>query len=281
MARVTGRLSIFAGTGALVPHVVEAAQAAGYKVQLLALAPREAVAGVKMITADLDNPLGIIWSLNVFRTTHIVMAGGIHLPDKARQGLIRFANGNAAPSEIMADTPVGDAALAALGKVLKKMTGASLMGVHELSPELLAPEGSVAGPVCADPTAALFALQTARAIGALDIGQAAVVSGGRIIAVEDIGGTDALIERVAALRVRELTGTDTVPLVLAKAMQPQQAGFVDLPAIGTQTVANCAAAGITIIAVEAGRSLVLQREALMAAADELGVSVIGLRIDNG
>ena len=46
MAKVAGRLTIFAGTGALVPHVVEAALAAGYKVQVLTLAPREPIAGL-------------------------------------------------------------------------------------------------------------------------------------------------------------------------------------------------------------------------------------------
>ena len=221
MARTAGRLSIFAGAGALVPHVVAAALAADYKVQVLTLAPREPIPGVKMGTVDLDNPLGIIWSLKVFRTTHIAMAGGIHLPDKAREGLIRFANGNTAPGDGVAEAPIGDAALAALGKVLKKMTGADLVGVHELSPDLLAPVGVIGGPDFADRDAALFALQTARAIGALDIGQAAIVSGRRIIAVEDIGGTDALIDRVADLRARGLTGTGAAPLILAKARQPQ------------------------------------------------------------
>ena len=281
MARTAGRLSIFAGAGALVPHVVDAALAAGYKVQVLTLAPRAPIAGVKMGTVDLDNPLGIIWSLKVFRTTHIAMAGGIHLPDRAREGLIRFANGNTAPADGVAEGPIGDAALAALGKVLKKMTGADLVGVHELSPDLLAPAGVIGGPAFADGDAALFALQTARAIGALDIGQAAIVAGRRIIAVEDIGGTDALIERVAALRARGLTGTGTAPLILAKARQPQQTGFVDLPAIGPQTVVRCADAGIAAIAVEAGHSLVLQRADLVAAADARGVAVLGVEMSHG
>ena len=281
MARTAGRLSIFAGAGALVPHVVAAALAADYKVQVLTLAPREPIPGVKMGTVDLDNPLGIIWSLKVFRTTHIAMAGGIHLPDKAREGLIRFANGNTAPGDGVAEAPIGDAALAALGKVLKKMTGADLVGVHELSPDLLAPVGVIGGPDFADRDAALFALQTARAIGALDIGQAAIVSGRRIIAVEDIGGTDVLIDRVADLRARGLTGTGAAPLILAKARQPQQTGFVDLPAIGPQTVERCADAGIAAIAVEAGHSLVLQRADLVAAAARRGVAVLGVEMGNG
>lgn len=281
MAKAIGRLSLFAGSGALVPHAVDAALEAGYKVQVLALAPRADRLAAKVVTADLANPLGIIWSLKLFRTTHIAMAGGIHLSDKVREGLIRFANGNAPANDVMPNAPVGDAALAALGKVLKQMTGADLIGVHELSPDLLAPAGAIAGPALDAASSATFALETARAIGALDIGQAVVVAGRRVIAVEDIGGTDALIARVAALRSAGLAGDGAAPLILAKAMKPQQPGFADLPAIGPQTVERCAEAGIAAIVVEAGRSLLLQRGDLVVAAARHGIAVVGLSINNG
>ena len=278
MAKATGRLSVFAGAGDLVPHMVAAALAAGYKVQVLALVPRPDITDVKVIDAKLDNPLGIIWSLKVFRTTKIVMAGGIDLSDSAREGLIRFANGSAEKSEAAPAVPVGDAALSALASVLKKMTGADLIGVHELAPDLLAPAGPIGGPALSNLDIATFALQTARAIGALDIGQAAVVSGRRVIAVEDIGGTDALIKRVGELRAQGLAGDGTSPLILAKAMKPQQPGFVDLPAFGPMTVENCARAGIAAIVVEAGRSLLLQRAELVQAATRLGISVHGVAL---
>ena len=274
MAKSPGRLTIFAGTGDLVPHAIDAALAAGYKVQVMALTPRPDITAVKVIVADVANPLGIIWSLKVFRTSHILMVGAIHLPDKAREGLIRFANGNN-PAKSTSSAPVGDATLAALGTVLKKMTGADLIGVHELSPDLLAPEGHIAGPDVASEDA-VYALQTARAIGQLDIGQAAVVSGRRVIAVEDIGGTDDLIARVGTLRRNGLAGDGAARLTLAKAMKPQQPGFADLPAIGPMTVENCAAAGIATIVVEAGRSLLLMRADLLAAADKHGITIAGV-----
>lgn len=284
MARTTGRLSIFAGTGTLAPYAVDAALAAGYKVQVLTLEPRHDVTKVKVIGVDVGNPLAIIWSLKIFRTTHIVMAGGIHLSDKTREGLIRFANKDAPVAAGPTNAaPVGDATLAALGSVLKKMTGADLVGIHEIAPELLAPEGAIAGPLLfADEIGfAQFALRTARAIGALDIGQAAVVSGHRVLAVEDIGGTDALIARSGELKRQGLAGDGNARLILAKAVKPQQPSFADLPAIGPQTIANCAAAGIAAIAVEAGNSLVLQRADLVEAANRLGVSVTGLRLTDG
>lgn len=274
------RLSIFAGAGDLVPHVVQAGLDAGYKVQVLALTPRPDLTTVKVVEAKLDNPLGIIWSLKVFRTTHIAMAGGIHLPDKAREGLIRFASGNGAAAGGPEVMPVGDAELAAVASVLKKMTGADLIGVHELAPDLLAPEGSIAGPALSETalTAANYTLGIARAIGSLDIGQAVVATGRRVIAVEDIEGTDALIARVGGLRRAGLAGDGGLDLVLAKAMKPQQPAFADLPAIGPATVAHCAAAGIGVIAVEAGRSLVLQRQSLNEAATRHGISVVGVKL---
>lgn len=278
MARPAGRLSIFAGTGTLAPYAVDAALGAGYKVQVLTLEPRSDIDRVKVITADVGNPLAIIWSLKIFRTTHILMAGGIHLSDKTREGLIRFANKDA-PSTTVSSAPVGDATLAALGSVLKKMTGADLVGIHEIAPELLAPEGAIAGPaLSADELGhAQFALRMARAIGALDIGQAAVASGRRVLAVEDIGGTDALIARAGALRQQGIAGDGAARLILAKAVKPQQPSYADLPAIGPQTVVNCAAAGIAVIAVDAGNSLLLQRSELIETANRLGVSVVGLR----
>ena len=86
-----------------------------------------------------------------------------------------------------------------------------------------------------------------------------------------------MLDRVAALRQAGLVGNGTAPLILAKALKPKQPRFVDLPSVGAETVRKAAAAGITILAVEAGRSLALEREALAAEADARGVSVIGLR----
>jgi DUF1009 family protein len=263
----------------LAPYAVDAALAAGYKVQVLTLEPRSDVTKVKVITADVGNPLGIIWSLKIFRTTHIVMAGGIHLSDKTREGLVRFANKDA-PVTAANSAPVGDATLAALGSVLKKMTGADLVGIHEIAPELLAPAGTIAGPALSahETSYAKFALRTARAIGALDIGQAAIVSGNRVLAVEDIGGTDALIARAGELKRQGLAGNGAARLILAKAIKPQQPSFADLPAIGAQTVNNCAVAGIAVIAVQAGQSLLLQREDLIETANLLGISITGLSL---
>lgn len=276
------RLTLLAGSGALVPAAVAAALAAGHKVQALTLTPRDDLPGVKVVAVDVSNPLGILFALKVFRTTHIVMAGAISLSDKTREALAKFASGDkSAGGPPMSSS--GDATLSHLATTLERMTGAKVIGVHEIAPELLAPEGAIAGATLdVDGLAAAdFALAAARDIGRIDLGQAVVATGRRLIAAEDIGGTDALLIRVGQLRAAGLTGDGSGPLVLAKATKPQQPEFADLPAIGPDTVVNAAAAGIGIIAVEAGRTLLIERERLIVAAEAAGISIVGRVLGHG
>jgi DUF1009 family protein len=115
------------------------------------------------------------------------------------------------------------------------------------------------------------ALKTASQIGALDIGQGAVVAGGVILAVEAQEGTNRMLERVAALPVT-LRGDDDQRLgVLAKVPKPIQERRVDLPTIGVETVERCAAAGLAGIVVEAGGALLVNRDAIIAACDRAGL----------
>ena len=115
-----------------------------------------------------------------------------------------------------------------------------------------------------------LAFRIVRALGALDIGQAAVVQQGLVLGVEAIEGTDALLARCANLR-REGPGG-----VLVKAPKPGQERRADLPTIGPRTVEAAAAAGLRGIAIEAGASLVIDRAALVAAADRAGLFVVGV-----
>jgi UDP-2,3-diacylglucosamine hydrolase len=270
------RLSLFAGAGGLVPAAVAAAREGGHKLQVLSLTPRDDLDGVKVVKADAGNPVGILFALKTFRTTHIVMAGAIELSDQAREGLARFVNGKAETEAAPARTG-GDTSLSHLATALEKLTGAKVIGVQDLAPGLLAPAGRIAGPeIGLDELAEVDrALRAAREIGRLDLGQAIVAAGHRIVAAEDVAGTDALLERVARYRADGLAGDGDATLVLAKAMKPGQPAYVDLPAIGPDTVTNAANAGVRIIAVEAGRTLIIDRERLVAIADESKVSVVG------
>ena len=267
------RLSVLAGSGALVSHVVAAAQAVGDDVQVIGLTPQPARPGATLIVGDLGNPSSSIAAIVAFRTTHLVLAGGLTLSDRDREGLAGFAGG--------AGAGLGDAALSGITVAIEKLSGAKVIGVHEVAADLLAQAGAIAGRVASDAelAAGRQGLQAAREIGRLDLGQAVVVAGRRVVAAEDVGGTDELLARVAAHRAAGRIGDGVGPLVLAKAAKPQQPLYVDLPAIGADTIARAAAAGLSAIAVEAGKTLILERAALAAAADRLGIAVVGLVID--
>jgi len=136
----------------------------------------------------------------------------------------------------------------------------------------LAPEG-VLGRLRPDAQALAdidHARRIARALGALDIGQAVVVQQGLVLGVEAIEGTDALLRRCAKLR-REGPGG-----VLVKVEKPGQEQRADRPTIGPQTVALAVAAGLRGIAVEAGATIVLDRDEVVNAADRAGLFVVGI-----
>lgn len=121
------------------------------------------------------------------------------------------------------------------------------------------------------------ALLVAREIGRLDVGQGAVVCDGLVLAVEAQEGTDAMLRRVAVdipTAIRGVPGAYRG--VLAKAPKPIQETRIDLPTIGLATIQRAAAAGLAGIVGEAGRLLVLDREAVIELADELGLFIVGV-----
>jgi DUF1009 family protein len=150
--------------------------------------------------------------------------------------------------------------------------GFRVVGVDEVLAGCLAPAG-LFGRLAPDAQAEadiLRGFEVANGLGALDVGQAVVVQQGIVLGVEAVEGTDALIRRCAGLK-REGPGG-----VLVKVKKPGQDRRFDLPTIGLATVNEAAAAGLRGIAVEAGGSLVLGREAVGAEGDRLGVFVMGV-----
>lgn len=270
---MAGRLALIAGSGALVPEVMAAARQGGFELLILTIAPRQDIGGYVPVRFRLSEPQVAIDAIRQFGATHFAMAGGVRLSDVVREGLAGFFSGRQT-AQSLGDTSISDLVLR-----LEALTGAKPMGVHEIAPQLLAPEGGIGGPAL-EPVVretAAHALALARRAGELDLGQAIVVAGKRTIAAEDIGGTDALLRRVRWLRfMRQVADGKVSPLVLAKCPKPGQPLLIDMPAIGPQTVVNARKSGVQAIAVEAGATLLIQRERIKQAADRLGVSVVGL-----
>lgn len=123
------------------------------------------------------------------------------------------------------------------------------------------------------------ALTIARAIGAHDIGQGAVVANGLVLAVEAQEGTDNMLARVAELP-GDIRGTaEGRTGVLAKTPKPQQERRIDLPTIGLHTIDGVSRAGLAGIAVLAGNALIPRMDETIAAADAAGVFIYAARAD--
>jgi UDP-2,3-diacylglucosamine hydrolase len=156
--------------------------------------------------------------------------------------------------------------------------GLRIVGVHEVAPEVVVPEGTLGRyqPSPGDRADVASALGVIAALGPFDIGQAVVVADGHVLAVEAAEGTDNLLARVAQLRDQ---GRLTKPAgvgVLVKAPKPGQDRRFDLPAIGPQTIENVARAGLAGLAVAAGSTIVADPAAVSAAADRAKIFFIGV-----
>jgi len=267
---MTGRLALVAGSGDLVPQAIAAARAAGWEVRVLALHPRADLADEDPFPIKVSRPDQVLREIRRFKATHVCAVGAMHMSDSERETFAEFAGEKDAVAR-------GDGKLSQLGGALLKILGLPFIGVHEIVADLLAPEGTIgAAPVEGDLLrTAQFAFTAARKAGALDLGQALVVSGSRVIATEDIGGTDELLERCRVYRDRGLVSDGRGALVLGKTSKPGQPIHVDLPAIGKRTVELAHEAGISAIAVEAGRTLLIGRADLVATADTAGMAIIG------
>src|SRR5690606_34756218 len=115
-------------------------------------------------------------------------------------------------------------------------------------------------------------LAAARRLGALDIGQAAVVQQGGVLALEDVEATDVLIGPAGALK-RPGRGP-----ILVKVCKPQQEVRADPPVIGPDTIRRAVAAGFAGIAVDAGGTLVLDRSETVGLADAAGLFLVGIDV---
>ena len=266
-----GRLALVVGSGALVPQAIAAARDAGWEVRILALHPRADLAHENPFQIKVSRPDQVLREIKGFGATHVCAVGGMHMSDAERETFSEFAGEKGEAAK-------GDSKLSQLGASLLKMLGIPFIGVHEIVSDLLAPHGQI-GAIALDAELekiARFAFSAARRAGELDLGQALVVAGGRVVATEDIAGTDALLDRCAHFKARGLVGDGKGRLVLAKTSKPGQPLHIDLPAIGPQTIEGASKAGISAVVVEAGRTLLIERDALVAAADTANIAIVGL-----
>ncbi len=148
--------------------------------------------------------------------------------------------------------------------------GVELLPATSFMEECLAPKGLIAGPTpgrkCLEDIA--FGFRIAKESSRLDIGQTVVVKGGTVLAVEAFEGTNAAILRGGSLGKKGA--------VMAKVSKPGQDLRFDVPVIGPVTLQNAYEAGLSAIGVEAGQTLLLEKEGLCAQAAEYKITIYGV-----
>jgi len=116
-----------------------------------------------------------------------------------------------------------------------------------------------------------YGLAVAKGVGAWDVGQTVVVKSRIVLAVEALEGTDAALRRGGALAHGGA--------VAVKVSKPGQDLRFDVPAVGPATVSTCRDAGVAVLALEAGKTLLLERGALLEAAAAADLAIVGVRAD--
>jgi DUF1009 family protein len=170
-----------------------------------------------------------------------------------------------------------DHLLSGIGRILEQ-DGFRMVGIRDVAPDLLMPEGCLTRTAPDQDAAAdiLRGREVLRALSPFDIGQAAIVIDGHVVAVEDIEGTDGLLARVARLRGEGRIRAGAGRGVLVKAPKSGQDLRFDLPTVGPRTVEGAAMAKLAGIAIVAGNTVVVEPQAVIEAADAAGLFVTGL-----
>lgn len=178
---------------------------------------------------------------------------------------------------LLAAMQSGDDAALRVVIALFEEWGMTVIGPDVLAPDLVPGPGVLAGaPTEADHADVARAAAIVAALGDQDIGQGAVVAQGLCLAVETLPGTDAMLEFVALHAPRLRPDPRGARGVLFKAPKPGQDRRIDLPAIGPETLRRAAAAGLGGVAFAAGGVLLLDRAALIAEADRLGLFLLSV-----
>lgn len=278
-ARQGGRLAIIAGRGLLPLHLAQAAKAAGEDPFIVALKDEadHRFDQFETLAVGVGNLAEIEKTFRQKGIGRVVMSGGVARRPEWRDIRPTFKTILKMPSVVRTLLSRGDDAVLQMVIKLIEAMGCEVVGAHDIAPSLLATLGPVGKvqPTDDDLRDIAKGVESALALGQLDIGQGAVSVGGRVVAMEGVEGTDAMLQRVEELRADGRISSRRRG-VLVKLCKPQQDMRADLPTIGPSTVKNAAKAGLAGIAVEAGRAIVLDEAAMIAAADAAGIFVCGI-----
>lgn len=267
-------LAIFAGRGQLPKMLIENCQkndrkffvflleGENYEIDYSAFNP------VKISYGEVEKFLSSIHENNI---KELVFIGGVTKPNFSslkvdKRGAILLA-------KILASKILGDdAVLRAVIKFFEK-EGLKIIPINQLLTDL-APKKSTLSKIQPNKEELAdieIAVKAIKAMSYFDIGQSVVVAQKQIIAVEALEGTDKMILRCADLKTEYVKDA-----ILVKLKKSNQSSKADLPTIGVSTINNCYVSGIKGIAIQAGSTLILEKEKVVALVDELGMFLIAI-----
>jgi DUF1009 family protein len=268
-------IAILAGSGLLPIEIAEALERAGCTPHIVAIngSADDRLARWPITRVGIAQVGGMIAAMSRAGCKELIIAGGTRRPDvlglRIDFGTLRYL------PDILGLMRGGDDSL--LRRVVRffEKRGLRVLGVPDVAPSLMAEVGLLGGVSPAGDHEAWIAAarHLLLALSPYDVGQAAVVNAGGVVAIEGADGTDAMLKRLAG-RVDARGG------VLVKLPKRGQEMRVDLPAIGPDTVRRATEIGLAGIAVGAGGTIVLGRAEALALADAAGVFVLGLPTDN-
>ncbi len=276
----TEPVGIIAGGGPLPEIVAEAVIESGRAVFICALKgfAEESMEKYPHEWVSFGSVGKIIKQFRVAKCRQLVMIGHVKRPDKSllipdlgalrnARALLKIARG-------------GDNDLLSGIAGFLETKGFSVLGAHELIPENLIAEGVLGTRSHSSDNEAEIAkgFEVLKLLGALDVGQAVVVCGTHVLAVEAAEGTDEMLKRVAKIRKKD--GVMLSGGVLIKGPKPRQDMRVDMPVIGPVTVDLVAEAGLSGIVVEANGVLCHDRQELIRRGDDLGIFIEGATVND-
>ena len=272
------KIGLIAGNGDLPRHVIAGTSESGFEISTITF---KGVTPPDVFTppaksfgiAELG---GVVKYFKRQKCTHVCMAGEIARPDfsalKPDMKALKYL-----PGALSAAKRGDDALLTYIIWVFEK-EGFEIISPQELCKSLLIGEGHMGAVhlTAAHRDDALKACEIARQMGALDIGQGAIVCDGLVLAVEAQEGTDDMLRRTASLSDAKRGSARARKGVLAKLVKPAQEERVDLPTIGPKTIELADKAGLAGIIVESGRAFCLDQAACVKAADAAGLFIVGI-----
>jgi len=270
------KLGMLAGGGKMPVEIIKHCNNIGREIFVVGIEPyakEEELKDASFIFAKIGEAGKILNAFAKNEVQEIVFAGGIKRP--SFKELIPDWEG----AKMMAKLAIkkmsdNNLFCAAINEIEQR--GFKVVGIDEVVPEMLFSEGvyGKVKPSKEDMDDIERGITVAKALGAVDVGQAVVVQEGMVLAVEAVEGTDMMLSRVPAIKKQ-----GKAP-VMVKTVKPGQDKRVDLPAIGLQTIEQLKNNGLKGIAVEAGGILLIEREAVIKKANESGIFIIGIKINS-